>query len=138
MARGPWATTVTSGSRRAQATGDVEFGVGGFQGAEGHDSGAEWFVENQEEELDAPNEFFYDRESSQLYLFFNGTGAPPSSVEVPGPSSKIRAPLFAARTRHRSMPGHSIAAVREIKSSLWATAGGKEPNIRPKRSSQRS
>ena len=32
------------------------------------------------------------------------------------------------------MPGHSIAAVREIKSSLWATAGGKEPNIRPKRS----
>ena len=34
------------------------------------------------------------------------------------------------------MPGHSIAAVREIKSSLWATAGGKEPNILPKRSSQ--
>ena len=34
------------------------------------------------------------------------------------------------------MPGHSIAAVREIKSSLWATAGGKEPHIRPKRSSQ--
>ena len=30
------------------------------------------------------------------------------------------------------MPDHSIAAVREIKSSLWATAGGKEPNIRPK------
>ena len=37
-------------------------------------------------------------------------------------------PLFAARTLlkcHRSIPGHSIAAVREIKSSLWATAGGK-------------
>ena len=52
----------------------------------------------------------------------------------PGPSSTIRVPLFAARTLkcHRSMPGHFIAAVSEIKSSLWATAGGKEPNIRPK------
>ena len=46
--------------------------MGGFQGAEGHDSGAEWFVENQEEELDAPNEFFYDRESSQLGCSIQG------------------------------------------------------------------
>ena len=30
------------------------------------------------------------------------------------------------------MPGHSIAAVRELKSSLWATAGGKGAEIRPK------
>ena len=29
------------------------------------------------------------------------------------------------------MPGHSIAAVRELKSSLWATAGGKGAEIRP-------
>ena len=45
-----------------------------------------------------------------------------------GPSgSKNRVPLFAARTLkcHRSIPGHSIAAVRGLKSSLWATAGGK-------------
>ena len=26
---------------------------------------------------------------------------------------------------HRPIPGHSIAAVRALKSSLWATAGGK-------------
>ena len=40
-----------------------------------------------------------------------------------GPSSRtIRAPLFAARTlkRCRSIPGHSIAAVRALKSSLRA------------------
>ena len=35
------------------------------------------------EELDAPNEFFYDKAKSELYLYYNGTGAPPSSVEVP-------------------------------------------------------
>ena len=49
--------------------------------------------------------------------------------------STIRAPLFAARTLlkcHRSNPGHSIAAVRAIKSRLWATAGAKGPKHRPK------
>lgn len=35
------------------------------------------------EELDAPNEFFFDRQTSSLYLYYNGTGAPPASVEVP-------------------------------------------------------
>ena len=25
---------------------DITFDVGGFQGAEGHSSGAEWFIEN--------------------------------------------------------------------------------------------
>jgi len=90
------------------AAGDATFGVGGFQGAEGHSTGAEWFIENLEEELDAPNEvslqlllrlllaaaaaaatdhnppqFFFDKSSSTLYLFFNGTGTPPPSVEVP-------------------------------------------------------
>ena len=66
-----------------EASGDIEFGTGGFQGSEGHVSGAEWFVENVMEELDAPNEFFFDKASSSLYLYYNGTGAPPSSVEVP-------------------------------------------------------
>ena len=48
--------------------------------------------------------------------------------------SKIRAPLCAARTlkRQTSIPGHAIAAVGALKSSLWATPGGKAPNIRPK------
>ena len=34
------------------------------------------------------------------------------------------------------MPGHSIAVVRALKSSLWATAGGNGAEIRPKRFSQ--
>ena len=40
---------------------------------------------------------------------------------------KLRAPLFAARTLDATGqgPGHAIAAVRELKSGLWITAGGK-------------
>ena len=51
---------------------------------------------------------------------------------------QTRAPRFAARTLkcHRSLPGHAIAAVRELKSSLCATAGGKEAETRSKRLSQ--
>ena len=50
--------------------------------------------------------------------------------DIRGPSraNSAQTPLFAARTLlkcHRSTPGHAIAAVRELKSSLWATAGGK-------------
>lgn len=43
----------------------------GVQGAEGHSSGAEWFIEDVIEELDAPNEFFYDKEAKELYLYYN-------------------------------------------------------------------
>lgn len=41
-----------------------------------------WYIENVEEELDAPNEFFHDVQNSRLLLILNGTG-PPSDVEVP-------------------------------------------------------
>jgi hypothetical protein len=31
------------------------------------------------EELDAPNEFFYDKSTQNLYYYFNGSGTPPST-----------------------------------------------------------
>ena len=58
--------------------------IGGFQGARGSDQGAEWFIENVFEELDAPNEFFFDSATSELYLWYNATAgtAPPADLEV--------------------------------------------------------
>ena len=109
---GHWFSIMYNMSGPIDSNGDVKFGTGGFQGAEGHSAGAEWFIENVMEELgvptlltllhlffvitslsnssasfssslDAPNEFYYDKASKELYLFYNGTGTPPSSVEVP-------------------------------------------------------
>jgi hypothetical protein len=80
---GHWFSIMYNMSGPIDSSGDVKFGAGGFQGAEGHSKGAEWFIENVIEELDAPNEFYYDKASKELYLFYNGTGTPPSSVEVP-------------------------------------------------------
>lgn len=66
--------------------GSTTFGwtKGGFQGARGSDKGAEFFVENVFEELDDENEFFYDRKTSTLYLYYNATAGtpPPASLEI--------------------------------------------------------
>lgn len=54
------------------------------QGAEGEDGGAEWYIEGVLEELDYPNEFYYNDSTGELLLFYNGTTpSPPNSVEVP-------------------------------------------------------
>lgn len=38
-----------------------------------------FYIENIFEELDAPDEWFFDKAKHKLYLWYNGTGAPPSS-----------------------------------------------------------
>lgn len=58
--------------------GNLTFGRGGNQGGEGSDSASEWWVEGVQEELDAPNEFYYDADTETLSLYYNGTGTPPA------------------------------------------------------------
>ena len=38
------------------------------------------YIENVAEELDYPNEYFFDAASGLLYYFHNATGAPPPST----------------------------------------------------------
>ena len=64
------------------ATNNFTFGAGGNQGARGSDEGGDWFIENVIEELDYPNEFFFDKKQGLLYLNYNGTGAPPTDLTV--------------------------------------------------------
>jgi len=58
------------------------FEAGGHQGGEGNQAGGEWFISNVKEELDAPNEFYYDESQKLLYFYANGT-APDPDVVVP-------------------------------------------------------
>lgn len=58
-------------------TGNFTFRRGGFQGGEGTDSGAEFYIENVMEELDSPSEYYFDETERKLYFFYNGTGMPP-------------------------------------------------------------
>jgi hypothetical protein len=55
---------------------------GGDQGGEGEGGGAEWYIENIREELDAPNEFFFGNKTRTLYYVLNQTAA--AAAQDPG------------------------------------------------------
>jgi len=64
------------------------FGRGGNQGARGENYGGDFFIENVLEELDYPNEFYYNKRTGDLYLFHNGTGPPPPDASFVVPMSR--------------------------------------------------
>ena len=49
------------------------------------------------EELDSPGEFFFDKRSAMLYLFHNGTGAPPATASVVAPSLRTLVNISASQ-----------------------------------------
>eukprot|EP00731_Ephydatia_muelleri_P028718 Em0020g362a len=51
----------------------ISWSYGGFQEARGCGSGAEWYIENIFEQLDAPGEWFFDEVNNLLYLYPNGS-----------------------------------------------------------------
>lgn len=57
----------------------IIFGSGGFQEARGDTAGGALYVENIFQELDYPGEWYYNSSSSELYVFYNGTGTPPTT-----------------------------------------------------------
>lgn len=83
---GHWWTVMFAIEKMEEGSGDIVFGRGGFQGAEGHDAVAEWFVSGLLKELDSANEYWYDSAHGKLYLMYNGSAVgdvPPSTVEMP-------------------------------------------------------
>jgi hypothetical protein len=83
-----WANWMFEMKDYDSSNGNFTFGKGGNQGARGSNGGGDFFIENVMEELDYPGEFFFDKASSSLYLYYNGTGAPPASMTVVVPQKK--------------------------------------------------
>jgi len=74
----------------------LKWTYGGFQEARGSaaggdQKGSDWFVENIFEELDSPNEYFYDESTETLYWFYNDTEnkAPPSDLKLVATNLKV-------------------------------------------------
>eukprot|EP00425_Heterocapsa_triquetra_P004269 CAMPEP_0195159552 /NCGR_PEP_ID=MMETSP0448-20130528/186222_1 /TAXON_ID=66468 /ORGANISM="Heterocapsa triquestra, Strain CCMP 448" /LENGTH=653 /DNA_ID=CAMNT_0040198351 /DNA_START=30 /DNA_END=1987 /DNA_ORIENTATION=+ len=86
---GRWANWMFEVDHYDPATNNFTFGKGGNQGARGENTGGDFFVENVFEELDAPGEFFFDKATGDLFLFYNGTGAPPQDMEVVVPQKQV-------------------------------------------------
>ena len=75
-----WRVGGTRSSNQDDESTELWFSHGGYQGGEGETTGAEWFIENVREELDAPNEWFYDETSDTLFYVVNGTATMDSLV----------------------------------------------------------
>jgi hypothetical protein len=101
----------------------IEFNFGGWQEARGSTSGAAIYVDNIFEELDSPNEWFYDEVTGMLYFWYNASSgisppvngsivftqletlvhvagtavAPVSNVTISGITFAITQPTFLAR-----------------------------------------
>eukprot|EP01116_Phalansterium_solitarium_P022687 TRINITY_DN7582_c0_g1_i1.p1 TRINITY_DN7582_c0_g1~~TRINITY_DN7582_c0_g1_i1.p1 ORF type:complete len:924 (-),score=219.53 TRINITY_DN7582_c0_g1_i1:171-2942(-) len=91
---GEWFTWYWEVDAYDAGSGNFTFGRGGFQGAEGSDSGGRWFVENVIEELDYPREFFYDQAAQLLYFFMNASdpthpAPPPQTLSFEAPSLEV-------------------------------------------------
>eukprot|EP00930_Biecheleria_cincta_P022721 TRINITY_DN16550_c0_g1_i1.p1 TRINITY_DN16550_c0_g1~~TRINITY_DN16550_c0_g1_i1.p1 ORF type:complete len:805 (-),score=124.45 TRINITY_DN16550_c0_g1_i1:431-2791(-) len=86
---GRWANWMFDIANYDAATGNFTFGRGGNQGARGENSGSDFFIENVMEELDHPGEFFFDKRTSKLYLYHNGTGAPPADATYITPQKQV-------------------------------------------------
>eukprot|EP00435_Cladocopium_sp_Y103_P019596 s583_g4.t1 len=90
-----WANWMFDVAKYDKERNNFTFGRGGNQGARGENQGGDFFIENVMEELDYPGEFFFDKRTEKLYLFHNGTGAPPTdSIVVPQVSVKMAVPAF--------------------------------------------
>ena len=70
---GHWGNWQFQLSGRDSANRQLLFAYGGWQEARGCSAGAEWYVENIFEELDAPGEWFYNEIEQKLYLYPNDT-----------------------------------------------------------------
>lgn len=109
---------------------------GGWQGGRGWQingsTGAiepqpNFFVENVFEELDTPGEYFFDSAKRKLYLWFNGTGAPPDGLrfvataqrELLGVRGTAAEPASGITVR-----GLGFRDARETFSSPWGVPSG--------------
>ena len=68
-----WGSWVFAIDSTNPATSTIAFGIGGTQEGRGSAEGAQYFVANLLEELDAPGEYFIDSDARVLYLMPNET-----------------------------------------------------------------
>lgn len=84
-----WANWMFDVAKYEATTQNFTFGRGGNQGARGENTGGDFFIENVMEELDYPGEFFFDKHAEKLYLYYNGTGAPPADASYVVPRVQV-------------------------------------------------
>ena len=107
-----WASWMFEVGEYDASSSTFKFSKGGFQGARGQNSGAEFFIENVMEELDAPSEWYYDQTTKMLYLFYNDTSktSPPAGTTFVVPVLKTL--LSVQATQQNPAKGITIRGIK--------------------------
>ena len=100
---GHWGSWMFEVADVNNVTGDVMFGRGGFQEARGSGGGAEWYISNVLEELDAPNEYYISYSNNALFYQPNTSTHTASSTYV---ASQLPCIL--------SIQGSAVSPVRDV------------------------
>lgn len=86
-----WFTNQCLVQSQDKETGTIHFDpkVGCNQGGEGCVRFQDWWIENVFEELDSPDEWFYNETTQKLYYWFNSTGPPTGEEELVATKTKV-------------------------------------------------
>jgi hypothetical protein len=82
-----FARIASAATDESNSTTALAWTFGGFHGAEGTDVGEDWYIDHVKEELDAPQEFYFEAATQRLFYYHNASaGTPPPAAwtfEVP-------------------------------------------------------
>ena len=92
----------------AQADGTVSFSKGGWQEARGAGSGAGFYLDNIKELISMPGEWYFDPDTRELTMFFNGT-ANSTNLNVSLVASQIETVLVLDGAAGVTLSGLTIA-----------------------------
>ena len=98
---GHWASWMFEVGKYDAGSGSFTFSRGGYQGARGSGKGDEFYIENVMEELDSPNEWFFDSNTQMLYFWYNASAGtmPPSDTLYVVPQLKTLIKIQASQDK---------------------------------------
>ena len=106
-----WASWMFEVGKYDEKTSTFEFSKGGFQGARGNKNGDVLYIENVMEELDYPNEWYYDSRAGMLYFFYNATSGTPPSEDTVFEAVQLKSIVIAQGSQESPVKDLSIMGV---------------------------
>eukprot|EP00117_Sycon_ciliatum_P023594 scpid40103/ scgid20017/ len=88
--RAHWASWMFALDKFDYETQTLTWTKGGFQGSRGG-PGSDWYADGVLDELDNPNEWYYDSVKKQLYFYYNASAGtpPPASLQFVATQTKV-------------------------------------------------
>ena len=108
---GHWASWMFEVGDYDSGTGTFTFSKGGFQGARGNSNGDEFYIENVMEELDSPNEWYFDPNTLELSFWYNASAGTVPPADTPYVVTQLKTLIKIVGTQDNPVKGVNISGV---------------------------